>query len=360
MRCNLSFIIHIRINIYTMSSKYSVPINSLNDLVVRVQVLGGKDQGESIIILIYDKDSYLVHRVFLIDSFKGIHGYLKRLQAEYNFRCLNAVCWTHPHEDHTVEIEDIMVDEKLTILSNKQSETRFVLPQVTERFDHKCCIYKDNVKLINLRPQNKIGLNAKQQYNKNNLRWEFVEHCSKQSHFVTLRFITPSYNLGQRHLHISEYEKKRNEMSLSCVFMIDDIPYIYFGGDSIDPQVQYIEDKDKKMVGKCPIVKIPHHGSRESLGILEFISNNLDLAVCTIFRKSDPSKNLPKRETIDRYNQKLSKDGKLFITDKPFDDINCEWGVADFSLECCGDDKFHLVKSEIYGIDKNYNKLCNN
>lgn len=341
-----------------MPSKYAIHIESINNLQIRVLVIGGVLQGESIIIIMSNKESREVHRVVLIDSFRGIHDLLNNYQENWGWHHLSAVCWTHPHDDHTLDLEEILEDEKLAHLGHSQNDTLFVFPQILNQFTQEHHVYRDYGHIICKKPQRPIGI-SDNPYNKINIFWDFIDDTDDTLHQVCLHFISPFHNLGDKNLNIAEYDNrsKYNEMSLSCILMIDGIPYIYFGGDSPDSQIEGITPGDKSLINMCEIVKVPHHGSSGSLKVLDYISNKLRLAIITVFRKDD-TVNLPDDVTLERYNEKLLvNDGILYVTDQPIIKEECKFGVAELLLEHDRVSRFVMTSHELYGINQQYERI---
>lgn len=341
-----------------MLSKYAIHIESINKLQIRVLVIGGDPKGESIIIVMSNKETREVYRVVLIDSFRGIHDLLNHYQKNWGWHHLSAVCWTHPHDDHTLDLKEILEDEKLTHLGQSQNDTLFVFPQILNQFTQGHHVFRDYGHIICKKPQRPIGI-SDDPYNKVNICWDFIDDADNTRHQVWLHFISPLLNLGDRNLNIAEYDNKSkyNEMSLSCILMIDGIPYIYFGGDSPDSQIEGITPDDKSLINMCEIVKVPHHGSCGSLKVLDYISDRLRLAIITGFR-IDNTVNLPDEVTIEKYNEKLLiNDGILYVTDEPFINEECKFGIAELLLEHDDESRFVMTNHEQYCINQQYEKI---
>lgn len=342
-----------------MLSKYAIHINTISELQIRVLIIGGEKQGESIIIMMRNKVSNEIYKVVLIDSFGGIHSLLKHYQETLGFHCLNSICWTHPHDDHTLDLKDILDDANLTHLGISQNDTCFVLPQFLDKFDKNSRVIGDYGDIINKKPKRKIGI-SDAQYERKNVNWDFVDDTDGSPHQVCLHFVTPLHDLGQRFLDIAYYDQrsKYNEMSLSCILMIDRKPYVYFGGDTEDNQIDQISDVDKSLIGLCEIVKVPHHGSNRSQLILSYINSCLKLAIFTIFKQNDTNENLPDAGMIERYREILDANaGTFHITDEPFSNAECKYGVVEFLLEYDEENYFVSSNYDVYGLNQQYERI---
>ena len=77
-----------------------------DSLKLELNVIGYHDQGESIVFFI-KTDGYVVY-TGLVDCYKteeqnAVKAVLEKEQVER----IDFVCWTHPHDDHTVGLDEV-------------------------------------------------------------------------------------------------------------------------------------------------------------------------------------------------------------------------------------------------------------
>ena len=99
-----------------------------------------------------------------------------------------------------------------------------------------------------------------------------------------------------------------NELSISLIIDVDGYGF-YFGGDTTN---EHIDASNKRKMGRCRFVKIPHHSSDTANHLLNYLPvDDLD-AVCTTVFKWGRSK-LPNKEVVKEYQKYFSN---IYSTNK--------------------------------------------
>lgn len=289
--------------------KRQVQIERLEDLEVEIHLLGSTSWGESILVLITDKGFVLFS--YLIDSFKGIHDYLKSLkEKEVLQSLLTCICWTHPHDDHSDDLFSILKDDELVKLNKKsplryEGSTRFIIPGYLK--DGKYKIQSDYVEPI-LSLGGAIGVVFGEYHSKINHSWSVKISETNTEQKVSLNIVSPK--VIEQSLSQLLTKESLNLISLSCVLQIGSLYSIYFGGDCTDDELIGImngstdkHNKMKNLISECKIIKIPHHGSDSTVQFIDYLNDNLDYAIVT----SDCRTSLPNQDVLDKYSSKLGK-----------------------------------------------------
>ena len=115
-----------------------------------------------------------------------------------------------------------------------------------------------------------------------------------------------------------------NELSLTLVLDIDGYRF-YFGGDAPDKMILKSNNDD---LLKCRWIKIPHHASYSSQGVIPVLNNHVDSAVATAFL----SEGLPRLKVLDKYTERSDH---IFVTQKSPDDVN-PYGVIEYEYKFAG------------------------
>lgn len=314
-------------------------INSLADLEVILYFLGGKSMGESIVIVFQDKEKEQNLFVFVIDSLNGLSEFLTKLKGKYNFDFLTDVIWTHPHDDHTKGLLQVLKSHLFKPnerLVKSHNGTRFVIPDFLYINRDKLKVMKvDRADVAELLKFKAVGIYLGKYRKNNHIRRPLQINGVLINDFVTFEFITPRDNL----LDIADFrrttEGKINEMSLSFVLNIANKYYMYFGGDTEDGHIKLIDKKQEELLNKCKIAKIPHHGSRESKEIIKYLGG-LDYAIVTSFVRKNGKSGvcLPKYDVLELYNEILPQDRSVLNpSDLLSGDADCEIGIIKITLD---------------------------
>ena len=239
-----------------------IPIESVLYLELQVYVIGYYPQGECILILVFDTYAQSVRKSILIDCYSGKkQKQLRNILDEKGVSSdnpLDLFIWTHPDEDHSLGIRDIV--ENYT-----GSETIMVMPDGVSIWT---LIRKrqllNYVSILERFKKNKLQL---ERVNSSNNREDTIKYLScafidpgRDPIKFNIEVLTPYADDAIRSTEIKKNAKK-NEVSISALLHFGGL-HLYFGGDVEDAAITKVPLY--KMNG-VSFVKIPHHGSDTSI-----------------------------------------------------------------------------------------------
>ncbi len=285
-------------------SEKKIKLEKIEDLELRIDVIGYKRLGEAIVILFRDKRLNQTLYSVAIDSYCLKHNKSERnwsddILRKYKVRSLSTICWTHPHLDHSKGL--LKLFRRYCWLS-----TKIIKP-----------CYFDNVKsdivFVNDDETKKVvegvfGLNA---IKRNLVVSAHVPHkgYTDADHFqiitgnsqpktVSLNLLTPVSSIIDDYYKNGRKLRDLNGISVSFILNIDDY-YLMFGGDTINEHIDLI---DRQYLKDCKFVKIPHHSSYTGWNMGDYVhETNLVTACTTTFKKF-----LPLDEVVDKYKEKCN------------------------------------------------------
>lgn len=256
-----------------------------------VLVAGGATEGESIVFSVYGDDQPVY--VCVIDScVYGETNIPEMLLKQYGLSRLSDVFWTHPHEDHTEGMLDLI---------EKYKPDRVFIPSDLHSLP-ECCsqLCRDTLDGINKfkgcdrRYKNQpkvIGIGTNHQVLK--------ERLSVNNSIVpfSIQTIAPALARTRNNAIIDNYNCL-NDFSIALYIVVGDF-VILFAGDIQDKTVHYVKDELVEGIVSPNLLKIPHHGSNDSKDIIELFYEScpIDLAICT----AKSSSGLPRKDALDFY-----------------------------------------------------------
>lgn len=128
-----------------------------NTLKLEMDLIGYRDKGESIVFFL-KADNSVVY-AGLVDCYQDdVGNEAIRLLEKADGKYFDFVCWTHPHEDHTVGMDSIIADYC-------ESNTKFWMPYFVSK---ETCLFSQTVQetysalfeVIELRRRNKMHVNS--------------------------------------------------------------------------------------------------------------------------------------------------------------------------------------------------------
>ncbi|MBI9013193.1 MAG: hypothetical protein JEZ08_13250 [Clostridiales bacterium] len=266
---------------------------SSENLYLSIHTIGYETKGESTVISFYSKSPECrMHYVCVIDSYE-LEGenitdkVLKDIFKDYprNRKKIDLLCWTHPDEDHTVGL-DQLIDQYIDI-NTKISSPLYALfhPQnecskvVAEKI-HSLSKGRNINKRQPLVPMSEDGEIDKRG----------IELANKLKIPVKFTHVGPYANLYANALN--NYEPNK----LSPMILLDINGFnLIFGGDCHNYTIRRGENMIPKSVS---FVKIPHHGSKSSDFLADALeSNESEIISCT----SKFNKILPDSEVLNKY-----------------------------------------------------------
>ena len=300
-------------------------VSSVKNFVVSLFVVGYKTQGESIVILFRDDEKQKILFSMVVDCF--VHekvNVTRKILDKYGIKTLDAVCWTHPHWNHSYGIDELVHD--------------YLSPSTTI-FSPK--FYYGNLKKDLLRSECKktpgIFKSLREEVANNpniNDVWRTISASGDLSLNFTMQlsadddvsvkkdikfyFLTPIGNRTDEFaLEGTEFDAP-NELSISFIISLDGYN-LFFGGDT---EYGHAEDIQTSIVKSLRWIKVPHHCSLGGKSIAERIGPKLDFSTSTIYSKA----NLPVEDVQKMY---ASPEHPLYMTQLP-NRKACVYGVVQY------------------------------
>lgn len=324
-------------------------ISNIGELTVHVYVIGYDPQGETILILIEKSDEIVFSIV--TDCNKGKNSNcLSEILDSYKNPKVDLFVWTHPHEDHSVGITEllnkydpdcncrIIVPNGIHALKNSGVQLNAPAKSALDFFESNYC-----------QPGNR-GRRAKRRYHnvsfddtfeeEPKIKYLFSDTVTNDEFSVTLSILGPeSLTAVQNSTGIVEPYLNH----LSVVYMLDvNGLKLFMTGDVSNKGGRCIPDY---WFQDYSLLKIPHHGSSEPKSFIKrtFLNENKSsVAISTIFK----TKHLPNINSIKSYKKSSSE---VYITHDISSDHNLqEYGYVHI--------RYNAIEQEMVGKPE----LCGN
>lgn len=263
-----------------------------HELTCKIFVLGHPSQGESIVFILYG-DKRIIYSC-VIDSFIQDGRVVPNdLLTSLEINKINDLFWTHPHDDHSAGLIDLIekyAPEKIYIpteLHGLAEDSKSVSAGVLD--------YINNFNGYDRRRSNQpkvCGLAA---------NTHLYDKCiSVGGYSVPFRFFTVAPCSGMvRKDSIDGKYSTLNDYSIVLDIIVGDFS-ILLTGDVQNRMITFVEEELSVPIYAPNILKIPHHGSKESIHITNLFDDSelMDIAVTTAKRSS----NLPRDEALRHYS----------------------------------------------------------
>ena len=313
-------------------------------LQLRIHVLGYYPRGESILVVLYDTMRKCVLQSILIDCYEvnNINRFEKLLN-EYNLHKnkLTYFIWTHPDEDHSVGIPDLIkkyVDKRSLIFvpcglsRDCMNLKRLSLKSILTHLSSFTPVLKSFVavmKCSRMRPSIVDMATASSNSILPDMYGEIYKDGYEKTCDFLIEFLTPIKNKVFTKT-ITNTSFLKNDISISFNLKFGN-KIFFFGGDAEDESLKEIKPNRWE---NTVFVKIPHHGSTTSQLLPTFYDDALArsgkntpriTAVTTSF-ENDSNIHLPEKTVLDKY--KSSARG-IYVTKNKGSQIN-NFGIWTF------------------------------
>ena len=317
-----------------MNGESSIQISSFSNFLVRIFVVGYKNEGEANVILFFDQTKVVFSAI--VDCYKkdGLN-LTSEILDKYNVKELDFACWTHPHDDHSPGFDEVVLAHagKNTIVYHPGFRFSNFDPQILKS---ECKSAQDVYKKLAKLNRKKIYKGSLLQCidtiprNRNTLDYVLVDESGVKKEAL-FTFLTPFkanvYQYG--FLRCKKKLTSVNDLSISFVMSLDKYDF-FFGGDTESKNANMICDKD---VSDMRWVKVPHHCSDGAQSIADRLDKDqLDCAASTVYSPQLP---LPIIQNI--YKSK----GHLFMTQLNGDPNLKDYGIIQFDYRF-GKDKIKI------------------
>lgn len=261
-----------------------------DSLELEINLIGYKKQGEAILFFI-KADKRVVY-AGLVDCYKSSRcDAIRNVLKKENVKRLDFVCWTHPHDDHTRGLEEILNE----FCDNKS--VFWATDIITKDYE----LYSENSGKL-YKKMNEIHMEGTSEklvvkYAKDSTIMEKLICTGVDDYCFQIQSFAPDSTLLAEQV-VMDKEEKGNLYSIGLIINIGRY-YIFLGGD--------VENKTFKSIQEFSIqfpidyIKIPHHGSPSA----SFLVDKMDalsilppsIATTTVYRKHS----IPKKEVLDKY-----------------------------------------------------------
>ena len=264
-------------------------VDNIDNLNLRIQTLGYPNYGESIMISLRDGKKELYNIITDCYEVASNHNWIDFLPDSTR---INAFIWTHPDDDHSLGVPNLL---------NKfdpECNARIFLPtsltsELLERNNKTAAIETYNYLKERYNTTTKYT-----QWNEISVahseppRFLISEKIEERSTNIVLNFkigfMAPIGAISNRRVDVPIMSSgQMNDLSIFYIAQINSVNYI-FGGDLTKQTINLLNDD---YLNNCRFVKIPHHGSKDSIYLIDKIQilNTLKChSVTTTFRDSHP------------------------------------------------------------------------
>lgn len=314
-----------------------------NSLFFEVYLIGYESQGESIVFFLKSDTTVIYSGVVDCYTYQSINKTIDILKNE-NIKEIDFLCWTHPHDDHTLGLDEL-------IDSYCDEHTKIWVSDIYPDLE-KLSIYSKTSSDIFAKIKSSIkSKNANIKFAKDNTTMDRFICSGIDSYLFEIQSFAPNSTI------IAEYkeynrEEKGNPYSIGLSIFIGRFN-IMLAGDVENYTIKRFED----FCFDSPIdyIKIPHHGSNTGdylpVVLKGFGLNAPSVATSTIYAKH----NLPKEETLQKY--KKWGTNEIYITsDISGANNNEKYGIVYTSFDIL-EKREYPIETKIFGNSLLYSML---
>ena len=260
-----------------------------------INLIGYKEKGECILFFL-KADGNIIYSG-LVDCFVNEKEYVVSdlLVTEHVSR-LDFVCWTHPHDDHTVGLDKIVndfCDEKTLFWMSPfiSKDVKMCSAEARQLYDSLFEILESKKKKrMTIREASDAKILEKFQCYGNSVVNPYI---------FEIRSFAPDSNLLAS-LKIKDRFDMGNIYSIGLIINVGHF-YIILAGDVENRTIKCIPDFSLDIANQIDYIKIPHHSSLTASGFVDRL-NDLDItapavATTTVYRIHK----LPNKEILKKY-----------------------------------------------------------
>lgn len=248
-----------------------ITINDIKDFIVKLFVIGYHKQGESIVILFYDKSNDSVFYSIVIDCFqkRGLNKTIELLNNS-NVGNINVLCWSHPDNDHSWGLDKI-------IENFCGAGTKFIYPYGIEMSNHLFDKYIERYQLkyislveSKIRDKKIESLPQSVSMSHYNSVDSFSLSTGLDNVDIELLSLSPFGNtLRYKYLDKST-ELCKNDFSIVLSLHIGEYVFLF----TSDVENENIKELRGKEFQNPIFIKIPHHGASSSVEMVNLLRTN--------------------------------------------------------------------------------------
>ena len=272
-------------------------VSTLESLHLRIFTIGYCKEGESILGILCDGEKNLYS--FVVDSYSytdSNYNHVSQLLQKENIQQIDAFIWTHPDEDHSKGICELLEQY------DKEHSASIFIPATLNAYmpicedarkglEHIMNCYNNN-RIYNLKA---VGL-TEHDYPRCLIHLDFYERRSNVKISCKFNFFLPYNTFLQRRLGQKSFDP--NDFSIFFSLECNGFNYI-FTGDLVDQCLKFINFNSLLNVR---FIKIPHHGSSEIKKFAFLISSTCcEKTTSTVTEKTNSG--LPQKDVLDEYKK---------------------------------------------------------
>lgn len=269
-------------------------VQDINKLHLNIYTIGYTEEGESILLLLFDGTKILHSTLIDCYSEKG-YNHIDTILHNTGVKKINAFIWTHPDRDHSVGIPELLRKY------DSAYEAKIFIPHGINKKESLSIESADSLNYIernyNVNRNYKINyISLNEGEIRSLLKYKIKVHGDAFIDY-SFSFILPNSNVVERRIN-SDEKILWNDFSIFHIVTFNNKNFV-FGGDLSRQNVQFInEDWLKDTV----FVKIPHHGSDTLDSFIgKLVGAGVDNAVCTC--TTFKSKRLPHEQILTQYKR---------------------------------------------------------
>lgn len=307
------------------------------ELILDIHTLGTGYNGEGQLIVLRNENNEKF--VIIIDSLGDINS-TRKILKDNKISKINYLIWTHPHEDHSNGIQDLLKEKSIKV--EKVIVPPYLCNFIVGSSDTSENLYKEICSLE--QSVHRINSERTSVDEWSGTRFILSEKLILDSSFATLtpegnlktdyNFQIISYTPNSEILGVRGRNKKirnKNELSISIELVIGEFR-AFFSSDIEN----FTIDRMEELTGIPNYLKIPHHGSDTSFNIADKIvgvldeSNTIDVGVIIGMK----SNNLPTNNGVNFYSEYVKN---LYYPEE-------EICASDVTHHCCS---INIIKNVI-------------
>ena len=306
-------------------------------LELEVNIIGYHNQGESIVFFVRT-DGYIAY-AGLVDCYKTKDiNVVKMLLEKEQIKKLDFVCWTHPHDDHTVGMDEIW-DEYCT------DETCFYCTDIVtadpDLYSEEALeVFGKITDIHKLHKKKKTDITYVTDFKQ--LERLMCVGNAMQYEFKICSFAPKSAMLGER--EISNKEEQGNIYSVGLYLFLGEYS-VMLAGDVENQTLRRIKDDD--MEYPVDYIKIPHHGSVSASFLPDKLKNLEILAPSIATTTLSRRQGLPQKEIIENYFkwgcQEIYATGNI----ENHNSYGCGYGIIKTTFDIL--EKNEYIETELFG-----------
>lgn len=288
--------------------KKMIILEEKEKIYIDVYHIGYSKQGEGSLFILYTDTGKVLYSL-AIDCYEEsqcneTRNILKYWKLE---KKLNMFIWTHPHDDHSIGVKEIIQ----TFCNNNSVICIANILSLKEKCSDVCKKNIEYIQTLTSRKtvKNKWHINSMVHFPEIMDEVYFNGECEIKK--LVVQCISPVTELGG--MEAGKKNPDFNMMSIGCIVKIkmkDQNINFLFAGDMEHYTIEkLIEEESESIPNIYNYIKIPHHGSENAENMIEYLGfdNGMksEFASVSVFVKHG----LPKRKVLDTYRNVVEQIG---------------------------------------------------